>query len=585
VRFVIVVGNDNVNNDLRKVKAMMQSARVYLPDTEALSLLVEHSPDTILVIDPLGIIRFASPSAEALVDTELSSIIGTPFGAWLEPGDRAVGEAAFSRILSGESLKHIQVRVTPTTGGLPRHCEISGVPLVRDGAVSGAAGILRDITDIRLQQEAAAAEKDALNAKLMDALNDLGRAQSALIQKERQRAFSEVAGGIVHDFNNILTLIIGHAGLLMETSHPVDIVAHNASAKAIHKAAMNGQHIVRRLRGWYEPGAVNETAAVDVNAAIAELDELTSVRRQGRRAGQEGRIELRPDLHPVPLIVANRVELCEALLNVLLNAYDELPGGGTVSISTRHVDDQVVVEIADNGPGMSAELRDRCLEPFFTTKGRDGTGLGLSETAAIMKRYGGEIDIESEPGKGTSFLFRFPVVSEDEAASQAADRVERGAGLSVMIVGDDIDSLNILDTYLRLDDHHVQWIIPEALDYAEKDCSADILVHLVAPEGESTSKSVENIAIETACYMRPWGKSECPCYTAEISLPLTLQQVRDAVAKCRKTLMECQNCARHKTSSTRPVASSQSTTKTSKHQAWPKSTVPPALESGSVYPC
>jgi signal transduction histidine kinase len=268
-------------------------------------------------------------------------------------------------------------------------------------------------------------------AELRGALAELKETQKQIVQQERLRAFGEMAGGVVHDFNNSLMSIIGFSDLLL--GNP-DILADRKLAlehlKIMNTAGRDAAQVVSRLRDFYRSREVEDVfTAVDLNEVIEQTVSLTQPKwkTQARSSGRT--IEVLTNLEEVPPVTGNASELREALTNLIFNAVDAMPEGGTITLRSRPEHDAVFCEISDTGTGMSEDVRTRCLEPFFSTKGDKGTGLGLSMVFGTIKRHNGTLDIESAIGHGSTFRIRFPVDNalEPTAAveiTQMAEAVE-----------------------------------------------------------------------------------------------------------------------------------------------------------------
>jgi signal transduction histidine kinase len=244
--------------------------------------------------------------------------------------------------------------------------------------------------------------------ELESALSDLQTAQRQLVQQERLSAFGEMAGGVVHDFSNALMSIIGYSEMLITNA---TARADEATAldylRIINTAGRDGAHVVSRLRDFYRPrDAADLLEPLDLNEIVTQSIALARPRIAKRSPDKA--ISLRTDFKDKVSAAGVGAELREVMTNLILNALDATPGAGVITIRTQHEDGAAVVEVIDTGTGMSPEVRERCLEPFFTTKGDHGTGLGLAMVFGIIKRHQGTLEIESEPGQGTTFRIRLP---------------------------------------------------------------------------------------------------------------------------------------------------------------------------------
>ena len=248
-------------------------------------------------------------------------------------------------------------------------------------------------------------------SELESALSDLNAAQTRLVQQERLSAFGEMAGGVVHDFSNALMSIIGYSEMLITNAGArADEATALEYLRIINTAGRDGAHVVSRLRDFYRPrGAADLFESLDLKEIVLQSIALARPRCAKRESGQSIRFET--DLDGSATVSGIGAELREVLTNLMFNAMDAIPGEGLITLRTRSQGDEVIAEVIDTGAGMTPEVRERCLEPFFTTKGDHGTGLGLAMVFGIIKRHQGTLEIESEPGKGTTFQVRLPVAA------------------------------------------------------------------------------------------------------------------------------------------------------------------------------
>jgi GAF domain-containing protein/CheY-like chemotaxis protein len=270
------------------------------------------------------------------------------------------------------------------------------------------------------------------------ALGELGAAQDQLVRTEKLRALGEMASGVAHDFNNLLASILGRAQLLLERTQDVKL---RQWLKVIERAAMDGARTVRRLQDFTGIRRDQPAVAVDLNQVVQQVLETTeSIWRQDRRrSGAE--IEVETDLaEGLPPVAGDPAELREAVTNLVLNAVDAMPGGGTLSLRTQVADGQVQVEVRDSGTGIPEHIREKIFDPFFTTKGPKGTGLGLSMAYGILQRHNGRITVESAEGHGTIFRLLFPPAvsgSVVEAAPPPAAPAGSLVSLHCLVVDDE----------------------------------------------------------------------------------------------------------------------------------------------------
>lgn len=227
------------------------------------------------------------------------------------------------------------------------------------------------------------------------------RLQRQLARQERLRVVGETAAGVAHNFNNLLTSILGNAELALRR---VEDPRARASIETILQAANDGANLVRRIRDFTSEAQPGAFAAVDVNPLARDAIALATPYVTGK-PGARIETDLADDL---PQVFAVDSEMREVLVNLLHNAADALEGPGRVTVSTRREGDRVVIRVRDTGRGLGPEVRERIFVPFFTTKGDEGTGLGLATCAGIVRRHGGDIEVESEVGRGSTFAVSLP---------------------------------------------------------------------------------------------------------------------------------------------------------------------------------
>jgi PAS domain S-box-containing protein len=241
-------------------------------------------------------------------------------------------------------------------------------------------------------------------------LADLKTRQERIVHQERLRAVGQMASGIAHDLNNSLSGILGFAEVLLAGRQPLPEHVREPISK-IHTSAKDAADTVARLREFYRPADPVEFEAADLSAIAEQAVQLTEPRWRGTPQSKGIRIEMRFNrgAAAAALVSAKPQEVREALVNLIFNAVDALPGGGTITVSTGSDAAAAWVSVTDDGIGMSQEVQDRLFQPFFTTKGTSGSGLGLSQCYGIMQRHRGEIRVQSRPGAGSTFTLRFPL--------------------------------------------------------------------------------------------------------------------------------------------------------------------------------
>jgi CheY-like chemotaxis protein len=286
----------------------------------------------------------------------------------------------------------------------------------------------------------------------------LQRSQQQVIQHERLAALGTMAGGIAHDFNNALSIITGFGELLLrDTEHGLAREKATRSIETILTAARDAAKVVHRLREFYRPQeAPEQHLPVNLNHLMEQAVAQTQPRWQVEAASTGRTITIRTEPGEIPYILGDPSELREALTNLIFNAVDALPQGGSITFGTQLKGDVVALQISDSGTGMSEEVRRRCLEPFFTTKGDRGTGLGLAMVFGIIQRHGGRIGLESALGRGTTFTFEFPAgPASTHRSTEPADPRDLDRLLHILVVDDQPVLCELLSDCLSSDGHLV----------------------------------------------------------------------------------------------------------------------------------
>jgi NO-binding membrane sensor protein with MHYT domain/nitrogen-specific signal transduction histidine kinase/CheY-like chemotaxis protein len=304
---------------------------------------------------------------------------------------------------------------------------------------------------------ALAARQAELHGALQQAYDDLRQTQQTVLQQERLRALGQMASGIAHDINNALSPVALYTETLLEREPQLSERGRGyltTIARAIDDVAAT----VARMREFYrqrEPQL--QPTPVRLNPLVQQVLDLTHARWSDMPQQRGIVIRLETELAPdLPALLGVESEVREALINLVFNAVDAMPEGGVLTFRTRGDGHSAVVEVADTGVGMDEDTRRRCLEPFFTTKGERGTGLGLAMVYGVTQRHGAEVRIDSTVGRGTTVRLTFPVPASlppDLAAPAPADAPTRR--LRVLIVDDDPLLLKSLCDTLELDGHIV----------------------------------------------------------------------------------------------------------------------------------
>lgn len=325
---------------------------------------------------------------------------------------------------------------------------------------SGDCEFLHQLSD----HVALAARHMEIHAALQRAYEDLRQTQLAVMQHERLRALGQMASGVAHDINNALSPIVLGTGIILD-KEPGLSARSRQHLLTMQRAADDIAATVGRLREFYrQRDARRSMVALDVNVLIQQVLDLTQARWRDMPLQRGVVITVRTELAAdLPFVVGIENELREALTNLIFNAVDAMPEGGTLTVRSTCVENPpapdgrpagrlVRLSVADTGVGMNPQVRQQCLDPFFTTKGERGTGLGLAIVYGIAQRHGIEIGIDSEVGRGTTMHLDFTALTV-KAAAGAVDPGITVVPLHLLIVDDDPLLLKSLSDVLSDDGH------------------------------------------------------------------------------------------------------------------------------------
>ncbi len=389
--------------------------------------VMESTPQGICILDPQGVILQVNHSIERRHGLNASQFKGrSPAILFADPSE-------FQKLFREVSVSQAQELTNVSMIGCDGTFYPADVHLVRlssgSGTTSGFLLVIHDMT-----------KRNSLAEKL--------------IQTEKLAALGTMAGGVAHDFNNLLMSILGNIQLMMPAVADDEI---QRRLRNIEKAVQDGANTVRRLQKFTERSRDNHVppAVVDVGEAINDVIELTRPRWKNamERTGKSIRFQL--DLSPGCFAAMSPSDLREVLTNLVFNAVEAMPEGGLISISCRSSEDQILVEVADTGVGMSREVSGKIFDPFYTTKGVGNSGLGLSVSWSLVARTGGEIRVRSTPGKGSVFEISLPRTSAPRGVSHPDKAKTTSESFKLLVVDDDPEILEILRDMLRLKGHRV----------------------------------------------------------------------------------------------------------------------------------
>lgn len=345
----------------------------------------------VLLLDRDHRVSYANKRASAIFGTPIETLIGSE-----------LPQAVTHRVMADDEVVE-EVLESWATPGTVFH-RYSTPIYSSDGSVSGRVEIYSDITRRRMLES----EILDRNRELAELNAQLEEAQEQLVHSERLRTLGEMAAGVAHDINNVLGIILGNAQLAKRKLG--DENAIKRSLDAIELAARDAAETVRRLREIGKPVDSAAYKPVDLNDIVNDVvrGALPAWKESGLHDGAH--ITVETSFMDGCRVMGNAAELREALANILLNAAQAIESKGQIVISTFVDADSAGLMVSDNGVGMSEETIARLFDPFFTTRGADGTGLGMSMVDAIAIRHRGKVLVDSEEGKGTCVTLRFPSV-------------------------------------------------------------------------------------------------------------------------------------------------------------------------------
>jgi signal transduction histidine kinase/ActR/RegA family two-component response regulator/HAMP domain-containing protein len=521
----------------------------------------------------LGFIGLHEPTEQALTVSQIgerSGVLAAQVGI-TEQSRIFVEENGLARCLKGQLI--YEPNIEASTLPLWRRLAGSGLramvvtPLLGESRVYGVLVAARhaaasfssnDCEFLRQLSEhvALAAHQAQLNHSLQQAYEDLRRSQQTILQQERLRALGQMASGVAHDINNAISPVALYTESLLENEPGLSDRARGYLS-TIQRAIEDVAQTVSRMREFYRPRESELPLwRVDLNVVVQQVVELTRVRWRDVPQQRGAVIDLRTELRqPMPSILGSESEIRDALTNLIFNAVDAMPDGGLLTICTRvatHSQGEgqtqvALLEVCDSGLGMDEVTQQHCLEPFFTTKGERGTGLGLAMVYGMAQRHNAELQIESAPGHGTTMRLVFrtaPIIADVPGCAFVPKPALRS--LRILIVDDDPLIIESVRATLESDGHQVTTadggakgieMINAAQHRGEK--FSVVITDLGMPyvDGRRVAAAVKAAAPSTpVILLTGWGQrmiddNDVPAYVDRvISKPPKLSELRSALA-------------------------------------------------------
>ena len=415
-----------------------------LPTADLLEAVIQATPDAIFVKDIAGRYVLVNDAFARFIGKSPSQIVGRHDFELYDREDAERFVESDQKVLSTGIAEQFEGVAHGEGGTTQAYLVTKGVCRDHRGTIIGIYGISHDITELKRANES------------------LEQTRDALFRSQKMEAVGQLTGGIAHDFNNILAVILGNVDLLSVQFK--DNKPAQETIDTIRRATMHGKDLTGHLLAFSRRRQLNPQP-VDVNILVADI-----VRLLGRTLGSAIRIATNtsPD---AGVAIADPSALEAAVLNIALNARDAMPDGGTLTIRTSRADvtappatdddlkpgSYAVLAILDTGTGMPPEVAAKVFEPFFTTKGGRGTGLGLAMVYGFAKQSGGNVAIDSAPGRGTTVSISLPLAAADAEASipPPAAPAQPGVARTILLVEDETEVRNIVRRQLETLGHRV----------------------------------------------------------------------------------------------------------------------------------
>jgi PAS domain S-box-containing protein len=388
-------------SELRKVEAVARERQSLLKN------IMDSTREAIYALDTEGRYKWCNGAMLELTGYKLDEIIGHHFLERTHEDDRGMRRERFARALAGEA-QSFESRYVARDGTL-RYAAVNTAPIIVDGETNGVLGIAHDITAQKEERDRAA-------------------------RADKLRALGQLASGVAHDFNNSLAAILGRAQLILRRVKDEELIR---SLGIIVTAAEDAAATVRRIQTFARKSVAAEFELLDVGGLLRDAIEITRTRweNEARAAGLNVNVTLKAESDAYTL--GNASELREVFVNLIVNAVDAMPEGGNLTICCLRKGERIQLRFADSGTGMKEEVRERVFEPFYTTKGVQGTGLGLAVSYGIIERHQGMITVESKLGKGTTFYIDLPHAQNVDIVKGEAETSNHTPPLSILVIDDE----------------------------------------------------------------------------------------------------------------------------------------------------
>ncbi len=390
--------------DLSELRSVQAVAREH---QSLLTNILESARESIYAVDTDGCFKWCNNATLLALGLKREEFIGRYLPDLVYEADRGTIAAKLELALMGEAQTY-EMRFLSADGTL-RYARVDNSPLVVEGRTTGVLGIARDITEQKEERERAA-------------------------RADKLRALGQLASGVAHDFNNSLAAILGRAQLIRRQTQDEAVVRN---LEIIQTAAEDAAATVRRIQTFARKSPAKEFELLDVSGLLNDAVEITRTRWQNeaRLRGLDYDVTLEAECEQFTFGSAS--ELREVFVNLIVNAVDAMPEGGKLEISCARFDGRLRLQFSDNGTGMPEDVRQKIFDPFFSTKGAQGTGLGLSVSYSIIERHEGSIRVTSDVGAGTIFTIDLPGAEAKSETLEVPVKPIEVPSLSILVVDDE----------------------------------------------------------------------------------------------------------------------------------------------------
>lgn len=413
-KYVLSVGRDVTER--KRAEAELRRSK------ETVEALLDATTDSAFLIDAKGRFLILNQMAARRFERNVEELVGNVVYDFLSPDLAADRRARVDEVLrTGQPMRFQDNRDGMTV--LHTIYPVFG----SDDGVESIAIFARDITEQT-------------------------KAQQLLLETERFKAISDMAGGVAHNFNNLLQIIIGRAEQALNKLESGTVAQATNALEQVLQSSRHGAQTVDRLQHFarHDPEDMNVGGTVfDLSEVAMQAIQLTEPWWKTAAEKEGIKISLDQDISSGCLTIGRPNEIFEVVVNLIKNATEALPTGGGVVISTGLKDRFVVLRVSDSGVGIAEEDLSRIFEPFWTTKGSAGTGLGLASTYGIVRRHGGFISVESVPGAGTAFTVQLPFAGQPTTEQKVFNEFSRADDLHILVVDDMEPVLTVLEDALQ----------------------------------------------------------------------------------------------------------------------------------------